>query len=328
MLRIGIIGGGAFGTAMACVLRRSGHAVTLWVREPGLAAAINRRHENDAFLPGVRLDPAITASEDTAFVGQSDLLLMATPAQHLRRMAAEISPRVKPGMPVVSCSKGIETASLALMPEVLAEVLPQAKIAVLSGPSFAREIAAYLPCGVALAAEDLALSKKLAGELGNPRFSLHPGDDVTGVALGGVMKNVVAIAAGAAIGRKLGENARATLVALGLGEAARLGAAKGARAETFLGLAGAGDMMLTAGSLGSRNTSLGVAIGEGRKAAAILAERHEVTEGALSAGAIVRLARRLGVDAPLAAAVDRMVNRAASAEAALGPLFAARGERP
>jgi glycerol-3-phosphate dehydrogenase (NAD(P)+) len=322
MSRVGILGGGAFGTAMACVLRRAGHAVTLWAREPEVVEAINRRHENELYLPGARLDPAIMASEDYAFVGQSDLLLMAMPAQHLRRMATEISSRVKQGTPVVSCSKGIETASLALMPEVLVEALPQAKIAVLSGPSFAREIAANLPCGVALAAEDLALSKKIAGEMHNPRFSLHPSDDVAGVALGGVMKNVVAIAAGAAIGRKLGENARATLVALGLEEAARLGAAKGARAETFLGLAGAGDMVLTAGSLGSRNTSLGVAIGEGRKAAAFLAERHEVTEGALSAGAIVRLARRLGVDAPLAAAVDRMVNRGAGADAALLPLLA------
>jgi glycerol-3-phosphate dehydrogenase (NAD(P)+) len=327
MLRTGILGGGAFGTAMACVLRRSGHAVTLWAREPEVVEAINRRHENEAFLPGVRLDPAIAASGDYAFVAQADLLLLAMPAQHLRRIATEISPRVKKDTPVVSCAKGIEAASLALMPEVLLEAMPQARIAVLSGPSFAREIAANLPCAVALAAEDPAWAGKIAGELGNPGFSLRASDDVPGVALGGVMKNVVAIAAGAAAGLKLGESARATLVALGLEEAARLGAAKGARAGTFLGPAGAGDMMLTAASLGSRNTSLGVALGEGGKAAALLAARREVTEGALSAGPVARLAGRLGVEAPLAAAVDRMVNRAAPARAALAPLFAARGER-
>jgi glycerol-3-phosphate dehydrogenase (NAD(P)+) len=322
MLRIGIAGGGAFGTAMACVLRRSGHAVTLWAREPEVVEAINRRHENELFLPGVRLDRAVAATGDTAFAAGVDLLLMATPAQHTRAVAAAMAARVKTGTAVVACSKGIEAATLALMPEVLAEVLPQARVAVLSGPSFAREIAAGLPCGVALAAQDLASAKKIAVELRGPGFALHPGDDVAGVALCGVMKNVVAIAAGAAAGCALGDNARATLVALGLQETARLGLAKGAKAETFLGLAGAGDMMLTAASLGSRNTSLGVAIGEGAKAAAILAGRHAVTEGALSAGAIVRLARRLGVDAPLAATVDRMVNRGAGVEAALRSLLA------
>lgn len=309
MARIGVIGGGAFGTAMACVLRRSRHEVRLWAREPELVTAINDAHVNPLFLAGAALDPGIRATSDLADAARdSAFLLMAVPAQYLRGVALALQPALARGTPVVSCSKGIELGSCALMPEVLREALPQARVAVLSGPSFAREIAADLPCGVALACADLGLARELAAALANPRFCVHGGDDVIGTALGGVMKNVVAIACGAAAGRRLGENARATLLALGLAETARLGRAKGARSETFLGLAGAGDMMLTAASLQSRNTSLGVALGEGQRADAVLAGRREVTEGVHSATAVVALARRLGVDMPIARAVDDVVN--------------------
>ena len=327
MARVGILGGGAFGTAMACVLRRSGHAVTLWAREPEVVASINREHVNRLFLPGVRLDPAIAASGDpAAAVDGADFLLIAVPAQHVRKIAIQAGDFLKPGMPVVSCSKGIELGSLALMPEVLAEALPQARVAVLSGPSFANEIAIGLPCGVLLASNSISFSRTLSTQIQNAQFCVHPSDDPVGAAIGGVMKNVVAIASGAAAGRKLGENARAMLVALGLQETVRLGVAKGARPETFMGLAGVGDMMLSAASLASRNFSLGAALGEGRKPAEVLASRLAVTEGAFSAGAVVALARRLGVEMPLASAVDRVLNHGASVDQAIAALAAgARG---
>ncbi len=322
MARIGVIGGGAFGTAMACVLRRSRHEVLVWAREPEVPSAINERHVNALFLSGVPLDPGIRATGDLAAATRGvALVLMAVPAQHVRTVALAMRASLAPGTPVVSCSKGIERASCALMPQVLAETLPQARVAVLSGPSFAREIAADLPCGVALACSDRSLGKELAEAVANPRFCVHPGDDVPGTALGGVMKNVVAIACGAAAGRRLGENARATLLALGLLETVRLGHALGARDETFLGLAGAGDMSLTAASLQSRNTSLGFALGEGRRAAEVLAGRREVTEGVHSVEAIVALARRLGVEMPLAGAVDQVIHRGAPLDEAMAGLM-------
>lgn len=323
MARIGIVGGGAFGTAMACVLRRTGHAVELWAREPEVAAAINRDSANPLFLKGVALVPGIRATTDMAAMREAELVLLAPPAQHMRAVAQALAPVLRPGTPLVSCSKGIERGSLALMPEVLAQTLPGRPLAVLSGPSFAREIAEDLPCGVALACADAALLETLCREIGSARFRLHPTNDVIGAAVGGVMKNVIAIASGIAAGRRLGENARATLVTLGQHEAARLGAAKGARAETFAGLAGVGDMMLTANSLTSRNTSLGFALGEGRALADILASRREVTEGAFSTAAVAALARRLEVPMPITFALDDLLSGRIGLEAAVARLIAA-----
>ncbi len=323
MARIGVIGGGAFGTAMACVLRRSQHDVRLWAREPEVVAAINEQHANALFLAGVQLDPGIRATADPAAVaGESEILLMAVPAQHMRTVALALRPALASGTPVVSCSKGLERGTSALMPELLAEALPQAPVAVLSGPSFAREIAADLPCGVALGCTDARLGRRLAQAIANPRFCVHPNTDPVGTALGGAMKNVVAIACGVAAGRGLGENARATLLSLGLAETMRLALAKGARAETLMGLAGAGDMMLTAASLQSRNTSLGVALGQGRRLAEVLGSRREVTEGVHSAEAVVALARKLGVEMPISAAVQDVVSGAAGLDAAMASVIA------
>jgi len=326
MANIAVIGGGAFGTAMACVVRRSGHEVMLWAREPEVAASINQEALNPLFLPGVRLPAGIRATFDLAAACKgAELLLLAPPAQHMRATAQRLAPLLAPATPVVSCSKGLERASLALMPEVLADALPRARVAILSGPSFAREIAADLPCGVALASVDLALARRLAALIANPRFGVQPNDDPVGTAIGGLMKNVVAIASGLLAGRKLGENARATLVTLGLAEATRLGLAKGARRETFDGLAGIGDMMLTANSLQSRNTSLGFALGEGKTLAEVLGVRKEVTEGVFSSGAVATLARKLGVTLPICAAVDELLNHGASVDATVARLTAAFG---
>ncbi len=309
MARVAIVGGGAFGTAMACVVRRSGHETVLWAREPEVVAHLNEDGINQMFLAGVRVVPGIRATNDLAEAASgAELLLLAPPAQHTRAVCRMLVPLVKAGTPVVSCSKGIERGTMALMPQVLGETLPHAKVGVLSGPSFAREIANDLPGGAALACAELSLAKRLAALVRNPRFCVHPTDDLPGAAIGGVMKNVVAIASGIAAGRKLGESARATLVTLGLAETVQLGLAIGGRRETFDGLAGVGDMMLTANSLQSRNTSLGVALGEGKKLADILGARKEVTEGALSAEGIASLAERKDVRMPIARAVDRVLN--------------------
>lgn len=309
MERISIIGGGAFGTAMACVVARSGNEVLLWAREPEVVASVNTDRANPHFLPDTRLVPGIRATQDLEEAASaSELVLMVAPAQHVRSVAGLMRPALRRGAIVVGCSKGIERGSSALMPEVLADMLPEATIAVLSGPSFAKEIAHDQPCGVVLACHDWAAAEEAARRIANPRFCVHLSEDVVGAALGGVMKNIVSIASGIAHGRRLGENARATIITMGLEESVRLGLAKGAKAQTFLGLAGAGDFMLTANSLQSRNTSLGVALGEGKKLEDILAGRRQVTEGAFSAEAAAALARQLHVEMPITEALDAVLN--------------------
>ena len=315
-MRLAIIGAGAFGTAMACVLRRSGHGVVLWGRDPQVVESVNAQRSNPRHLPGVPLEPGIAATADlAAALARSELVLTAVPAQQLRPVAARMRAALAPGTPVASCSKGIERGSRALMPQVLAEALPQARVAVLSGPSFAREIALGLPCGVDLACAEVDFARHLSLQVGSARFCIHPSNDLVGVALGGVMKNVIGIASGIAAGRKLGENARATLLARGLAETLRLGAALGAQRDTFLGLSGIGDMTLTAASLQSRNTAFGVALGEGASPQEILRSRRGLTEGVLSVEAVVALAARLEVSMPITEALDRVLNRGASLDA-------------
>ena len=318
MSKVGVIGGGAFGTAMACVARRAGHAVTLWAREPEVIEALNRQRENVVFLPGVPVPEGIVATgELEPAVRGMDFVLAAVPAQHQRRVAAAFAPFVTPGLPVVNCAKGVERESCALMPQVLVEALHGAVIAMLSGPSFAREVALDLPCGVTLACAERQVGEQLCQGLGSGRFRAYHSHDVIGTAVAGTVKNVVSIASGIVAGRQLGESARATLVTRGLAEATRLGLAMGAEEDTFLGLAGVGDLMLTAHSPHSRNTSLGVAIGEGHRAADVLAARRQVTEGALSAESVARLARRHRVEMPIVGMVDAILNHDAEPDAAL-----------
>ena len=323
MARIGVIGAGAFGTAMACVLRRSGHEVAIWAREPEVAAWINEDGLNPLYLRGVRLVPGIRAASDIGEAARgADFLLLAPPAQHMREVTARLRPFVKAGTPLVSCSKGIERGTCKLMSQVIAETLPGSPVAVQSGPSFANEVASDLPAAVTLACADAALGERLAQAIQNPRFLLYLSDDVIGAHLGGVLKNVLAIACGIATGMKLGANARAMLVARGLAETARLGIAMGARLETFLGLSGIGDIDLSCNSANSRNMSLGIALGEGRKLAEVLGERVTVQEGVHSAQGVVALARRHGVEMPIAEAVDRMLNHGAALEETIARLLA------
>lgn len=312
MARVGVIGGGAFGTAMACVLRREGHEVALWAREPEVVDSVNRARENVLFLRGVALPEGIVATADLpAATRNADFVLLAPPAQHMRAVTAQLQPYLLAGTPVVSCSKGIERATCALMSQVLADTLPQARVAILSGPSFAADIAVDLPAGVTLACADPVLGAWLEQALGCARFRVYLSDDVIGAQVSGVMKNVLAIACGMVSGMGLGASMRAMLVARGLAEATDLGLALGARLETFLGLSGIGDIDLSCNSPQSRNMSLGMALGRGRALADILGERITVQEGVHSAGAIAELAVRLGVEMPIARLVDRVLNHGA-----------------
>ena len=312
MARVSVIGGGAFGTAMACVLRRRGHEIALWAREAEVVEAINRERENTVFLRGVKLPEGIVASSDLATVTDGALfVLLVPPAQHMRAVTGQLRPSLRAGTPVISCSKGLERGTCALMSQVLAETLPGAPVGVLSGPSFASEIAADQPTAVTLACADPALGQQLEGQLGGPRFGVYLTDDLVGAQLGGLMKNVLAIACGMVTGRRLGNSMRATLVARGLAETVDLGLALEARLETFLGLSGIGDIDLSCNSPQSRNMSLGIALGEGRRLVDVLGERITVHEGVHSAGAVVALAARLGVDMPITAMIDRILSHGA-----------------
>lgn len=321
MQSIGIIGGGAWGTALGLVALRAGRDPLLWAREAEVVASINDRHQNAVFLPGVPLDPRLRATGDLSAAATRDLLLLAAPAQHLRAIAGALAPHVKPGTPVIICAKGIEEHSGALLSEVVADNLPRATAALLSGPTFAAEVATGHPTAITLAATDPAVGQRLAQALGSRTFRPYYTADVVGAQIGGAIKNVIAIACGIVMGRKLGDNARAALITRGLAEMARLALAKGGRAETLMGLSGLGDLTLTCTSVQSRNCSLGVALGEGKRLADILAERRSVAEGVTSAAAAAELAQRLGVDMPIVAAVDAILHRGAAIDAAIEGLL-------
>lgn len=323
MARVGVIGGGAFGTAMACVVRRSGHEVVIWAREPEVVTSVNRDALNPVFLPGIALTPGISATRDIAAAAKgADFMLLAPPAQHMRAVTGQLRPHLGRGTPVVTCSKGIERGTCALMAQIIAETLPGTPVAVLSGPSFAHDIAIDGPVGVTLACTDRPIGERLARAIGTPRFRTYLSDDVVGALIGGVLKNVIAIACGVALGMRLGESTRATLFARGLAEMARLGLAMGARLETFMGLSGAGDLNLSCNSAKSRNTSLGIALGEGRTLQDVLRERVTVQEGVHSAESVATLARRHDVDMPITLAVDQVLNHGVGVAEAVARLLA------
>lgn len=318
---ISIIGAGAWGTALALAARRAGNDVTLWAYEEEIVAAINDEHENTLYLPGVALDPAICATGDMAAAAPADALLLAAPAQHLRKTIASLAGHLAPATPLIVCAKGIEQETLALMSEAVAAVFPQNPVFILSGPTFAADVAAGLPTAVTLAGSDLAVAQALADRLSSDRFRPYSGDDVIGAQIGGAIKNVLAIACGIAEGRGFGDNARAALVTRGLAELTRLCLAKGGRAETMMGLSGLGDLVLTCTSTQSRNYSLGLALGAGRSLAEILGERHSVAEGVYTASAAVALAEKLGIEMPIAAAVDAVLNREADIDVVIEALL-------
>ena len=301
---VGVAGAGAWGTALAQMLASDGREVRLWAREPEVVSTISKRRENEAFLPGVMLAATIRPTGDLQALSECATVLMVTPAQHLRAVLAEM----KPPRDLVLCSKGIEAETGAAMHEVGRQVAPSAEIAVLSGPTFAHEVALGLPTAVTLACSGgEAQWRRLAPVIARPAFRPYFSADVAGAEVGGAVKNVLAIACGVVEGLGLGQNARAALIARGYAEMGRFGEALGAKPETLAGLCGLGDLVLTCSSTASRNFSLGKALGEGRAAADLMADRRTVAEGAHTAPVLVHLARQRGIAMPIAEAVLRLI---------------------
>jgi glycerol-3-phosphate dehydrogenase (NAD(P)+) len=319
---IGVIGAGAWGTALAQTCVRAGMDARLWAREPEVAAAVNTAHRNTLFLPGIDLDPAIVATTDLASMASADVLLAVVPAQHLRSTLAILAPHIRPGQPVVLCAKGIEQGSLKLMSQVLEETAPQACPMVLSGPSFAGEVARGLPTAITLACREEALGEALAGAMATPTFRPYWSSDIIGAEAGGAVKNVLAIACGIVEGRRLGRSAHAAIITRGFAELTRLAVALGAEAATLAGLCGLGDLVLTCSSPQSRNMSVGLALGRGMSLTEALAGKLSVAEGVASAPAVRALAEKLDVETPICEATAAVLAGEIDLDTAIGGLLA------
>lgn len=312
---IGILGGGAWGTALALVAARPGRVepaarrqVKLWAYEADVVEEINVQHCNSTFLPGIILPSEIEASGDLSVLGACDLILAVVPAQHLRSITTKLAPFVSPDTLVLACSKGIEKGTQQFCCEILRETLPDCALGVLSGPSFALDVAKGLPTAVTLASLDQALGERAARALGTPTFRPYWTDDVIGAEIGGAVKNVLAIACGIVEELGLGRSAHAALIARGFAEMSRLATRLGGRAETVSGLSGLGDLVLTCSSTQSRNMSFGRALASGQRATDLLAASKSVVEGVQTAPALLALMRRVHVDMPIASTIASLLD--------------------
>jgi glycerol-3-phosphate dehydrogenase (NAD(P)+) len=318
----GIIGAGAWGTALASNLLRAGRQVSLWAHESKVADAINHEHQNP-YLKNIMLDPRLKATANLADMASCDAFIIACPAQYVRAVTTQLINLIKQlSAPIIVAAKGIELNTSALMSEVVAKAMPHHPLAVLSGPSFAGEVARGLPTALTFAIKDHGLGEAVVQAMVTPGFRLYLSDDVIGAEIGGAIKNVLAVACGIVTGKALGDNARAALITRGLAEMLRLGIALGARAETLMGLSGLGDLVLTCSSPQSRNMSLGIALGEGKKLTDILSARSEVTEGVTTAAAALALAHKHHVEMPIVAAVDTILSGRAPIEQVIVGLLA------
>ena len=317
-MRLGIVGGGAWGTALAQIASAGGRETLLWALEAEVVESINAARQNRFFLPGIELNATIRATKDLGDLNGCDAWLVVTPAQHMRAVLGQVGECDKP---LVLCSKGIEERSGELLHRVAKDTCPRAQVAVLSGPTFAHEVARGLPTAVTLAAEDLQLAEHLRDGIAQPTFRIYLSGDVAGAEIGGAVKNVLAIACGVVEGKGLGQNARAALIGRGFAEMTRFGLAMGANRDTLAGLSGLGDLVLTCSSTSSRNYALGKGIGEGRSAAELLSDRKTVAEGAFTAPVLARLAREKGIDMPIVDAVDALVAGRANVDEVLGALL-------
>jgi glycerol-3-phosphate dehydrogenase (NAD(P)+) len=312
--RIVVIGAGAWGTALATTVARAGRAVSLIERDLAVAAAVATKRESPR-LPGVRIEDSVQIATGGAAAESADAILLAVPAQAMRS-ALKALPPLKPGTPLVVCAKGIEQGTRRFMSEIVAEIIPAARVAILSGPSFASDVGKGLPAAVTLAAHDENLAKDLAFALGTPTFRLYHSTDVRGAELGGAAKNVLAIAAGIVAGKALGASAAAAITTRGFAELVRFGRAMGARPETLMGLSGLGDLILTCGSAQSRNFSLGYALGQGSSP-----KDGALAEGAFTAEALIALAREHKVEMPIAEAVEAVLDRKLTVNEAIETLL-------
>jgi glycerol-3-phosphate dehydrogenase (NAD(P)+) len=316
---IAVVGAGAWGTALANVAALAGHEVLLWGRDPAHVAALAATRMNARHLPGIALAGGIVPTASLPQVARAGAVLLVVPAQVVREVGRALAAVLRPGTPVITCAKGIERGTHLFMSEVAAETMPSSVPAVLSGPSFAADVARGLPTAVSLAAPDGELAATLAGALSGPTFRIYHGTDLRGVEIGGAAKNVLAIACGIVVGRRLGESARAALVARGFAELSRFATGFGARPETLMGLAGLGDLVLTCTSPQSRNFAYGEALGRGIAVAEAAAGR--LAEGALTAPALVDKARSRGIEMPLAEAVNAVIAGTLTIDAAVEALM-------
>ena len=300
--RISVIGAGAWGTALANAIAHPHRPITLYARDRATVDEIARNGTNAAHLPGVNISAEVTPTDSLEKAANADMLLLVVPAQATREAVVSLSSYLPRGVPLISCAKGIERGTNHFVSEIIAAAAPTARIAVLSGPSFAADVARGLPTAVTLAAADKALAESLAEAIRSPTFRVYHSTDIRGVEIGGAAKNVLAIAAGIVVGRRLGPSAQAALTTRGFGELMRFGRAFGAKAETLTGLSGLGDLILTCTSPQSRNYSLGVALGAGRPLGE--AGAGKLAEGAFTASALVEMARKKNVELPIAEAVD------------------------
>lgn len=321
MQNIGIIGAGAWGTALAQTLADENRHVAMWAREPEVVASINNVHENTMYLPGIKLHNGITATESLSALKDCGILLLVTPAQHVRASLSALQSEIAEGKPIVICAKGIEIDTGNLMTQVAAEVAPKASIAILTGPTFAAEIARGLPSAVTIAAKDKDVAQEIREKLGSKTLRPYITDDMIGTQIGGAVKNVIAIACGIIYGKEMGESAKAALMTRGLAEMARLTSAMGGKKETLMGMCGFGDMVLTCSSMQSRNFSLGVALAQGQSLADIMADRKSVAEGVHTAKALMTMAKKHAVDMPISEAVFRCVNGDATVDQAIEELL-------
>jgi glycerol-3-phosphate dehydrogenase (NAD(P)+) len=312
---VAVIGAGAYGTALACAARRAGRDVTLFARSADIAAEIKATRQNPK-LPGISLDAGIGITADMAEAARADIILLATPAQSLREAAAALAPLLKSPTPVVACAKGIERGTHKFMTEVIAETIPHAIPAILSGPNFADDVARGLPTAVTLAAKDEKLASDLVQALGSATFRPYHTTDVRGVEIGGAAKNVLAIAAGIVVGRELGASALAALTTRGFSELARLGRACGARSETLAGLSGLGDLILSCASPQSRNFAFGIALGRGEAP-----NRSKLAEGEFTAPVLIELAASQNVDMPVSKAVAAILSGKITIDSAIEGLL-------
>jgi glycerol-3-phosphate dehydrogenase (NAD(P)+) len=318
---VGVLGAGAWGTALAAVAARAGRRVTLWCRRRDQAVGISARRENADYLPGIALAAAIRATAEMRELASCDAVFAAAPAQHTRAVLNAFAIHAPRDLPVVLCSKGLERGSLKLMSDVLTEELPSARAAVLSGPGFANDVAQALPAATTLACADVGLGRALMTAIGQASFRPYLTDDLVGAQIGGAVKNVLAIACGIVEGRRLGKSAHAALLTRGFTEVVRLSAALGGKPETLQGLCGFGDLVLTCTTSQSRNMSLGFALGQGRLLRHVLSERRTVTEGVHTASAVMTLADRHVVDMPICRAVAEIIAERLSIDVAIEALL-------
>lgn len=306
--RVGVIGSGAWGTALSIVANRAGSHVMLGTRNAHVMQSVAERRTNEIYLPSIFIDPAINVTDEFNEVCRCDVLIIAVPSHVLRSVCITMSDLLAPTIPVLLASKGIERGSLKLMSEVASSILPRNPIGIISGPNFAEEAARGLPTATTIACAERELWDTLTYALGGRLFRPYMTTDIIGAQVGGAVKNVIAIACGIAVGKEFGENARAALVTRGFAEMARFAIAKGGKYETLMGLSGLGDLILTSGSPKSRNMSFGIAIGQGKSKTEMLVNRgRTATEGVIAAESVVRLARKFNISMPICEAVYRIL---------------------